>query len=406
MKTQVPVPTVVIERVTNQIQKDYPTLTQDQKTKLFSKLVEFWFYIYTEHQKEIQKLSASFGNEHLFNVYTHIHRSKLAKYRVKIGGKLIQYPELIKVLQSLQLVDINDTYSAGRFSKSYRTSPTLRYEMVQMIELDLSKLLINNKTREQLLQENPNHTKLINDLYLVKVHIDNFFLQIDFLIGSVYKWEKGEAKVLTPEHAYALKIRAIKINLGIHFFSVACTGRIYSSLANLPKLTLPFITLNGKVPMEIDAANCQPLLLASLLNHSSFKSDCESGIFYDKMAEHLGLTRQEFKIKSYAQIFFNNKKISKEMSETLDQVYPNLSEQINEWKAKSKKAAQAMDKVNLLWHKLQSLEASVFVKTALEQMRPVFTRHDSIVCTPEDFDSISKAIKKRFKEIGIKVTLK
>jgi len=408
MSTQIPIPipTLVIQNITNYISVNYPTLSENNKTKLFSRVCELWFTIYTEHQHEIQKKSKDFHNSHIDNIYVDIPKTRLAKFQIKIAGTNIQYPTILGILKSTNLIHINDAYSTNRFSKSYRPNPEIKYDLIQNIELDLQKFTKNFKTREQLLEENPTYTKLISDLYLIKVDLSQFFKTLESLIGLPYKTEKGQEIILTPQHAYSLKIRAIKTNLGIHFFSVASTGRLYTSLSNLPKLTLKHITLNNKPTVEIDAANCQPLLLASLINHPQFTQDCEAGIFYNKMANHLGITREEFKIQSYAQIFFNNKKITKTMATQLDSVYPGLSTLINQYKCKSKKEAQTKHKSELLWHQLQSLESQIFIGTALSQLAPVITRHDSIICNQEVEEEIRNTLIKKFSKIGIKVTLK
>src|SRR5690606_32544737 len=139
------------------------------------------------------------------------------------------------------------------------------------------------------------YRKLIDDLYLVNIDLEKLYWHLDQTIGMPYS-NKTDA-VLTPAKAYSLKIQALKINLGIHFFSVSSTGRIYSSIANLPTVMLPFLELHNEKVVEIDAVNSQPLLLAGMINHPQFKADVEAGLFYEKMAESMDISRQEFKMK-------------------------------------------------------------------------------------------------------------
>jgi hypothetical protein len=409
MKTQLPIPVVVVESITNYIEINYSTISENHKAKLFSKLVELWFTIYVKHENEKSEKESDFNSSALDNIYANINKSQLSKFTIYIGNQL-QYTHLIKILEDSKLINVNNSYEVGKNPKSYRPNPEIKYDLIQTVNIDLSKFLENHKTKEQLINENPTWaTKLINDLYLVKVDLQGFYKSIDQLVNKVYKLEKGKEKILTESLAYGLKIKAIKIDLGIHFFSIAPTGRIYSSIANLPKLTLPFISLKGQIPVEIDAANCQPLLLASLIDNEQFKLDCESGTFYDKMALFLNISRTEFKLLSYSKIFFNNKKIYGKMAKTLDLVYPGLSEQINQFKAKSNKEAESIKKENpnaLLWHRLQSLEASIFISTAKEQLTPVITRHDSILCWSSEVESIRETLKEKFNSLGIKVTFK
>jgi hypothetical protein len=403
--TEIPVPVNVIDATSNYIATTYPGLSESHKSKLFSKLAEVWFYIYSTHSEERNRQLPKFHNHHIDNIYVNISRTILSTFQIRIGSTIMQYTELIRILNNCGLIDINHSYEVGKNPKSYRPNPEIRYELTRTIPINLEKFIKANHSKSDLLKSNPGYESLINNLYLVKIDLPNFFEEIENSIGQTYKWDKGEPKVLTAELAYRLKIKAIKINLGIHFFSVSSTGRIYSSLANLPKVCLPHVTLNGLRPIEIDAKNCQPLLLSSIIKNQEFQTDCEAGVFYDRMADHLGITRTEFKMLSYAQIFFNNKKINAKTVSQLESVYPGLATQINAYKCKSKKEAAAVGDENLLWYRLQSLEAKIFIQTALKQLTPVITRHDSILCLPTEVDAITEQLTSAFKKIGIDVKL-
>lgn len=405
MKTNLPIPIYVVNKISTYLLTTYPNISETHKSKLFSKLIELWFFVYDSHNEEKAKKLNKFFNNHIDNIYVNISRTELKIFNVYVG-KQLQYIDLLKILESTGLIDINSSYEVGKNSKSYRANPAIQYNLIETIEIDVTKFIKSNASKSEILAKNPGYETLIENLYLIKIDLPNFFNKLDESINQVYKWDKGEPKILTNELAYALKIKAIKINLGIHFFTVSSTGRVYSSLANLPKVCLPFILLNGFQPIEIDATNCQPLLLSSIINNIQFKTDCELGIFYNEMANHLGISRDEFKILSYAEIFFNNKKITQKMAIKLNTIYPGLSEEINEYKYSSKKAAKAQPETDLLWFRLQSLESSIFIKTALEQITPVITRHDSILCLPSQCEEICKSITNKFLEIGISVNLK
>ena len=126
--------------------------------------------------------------------------------------------------------------------------------------------------------------------------------------------------------AEGLRISAYKINLGIHNYSISSTGRVYSSFANYPTFGLPFLTLDGKKLLEFDLTNAQPLLLNLFIDHPKFKADCEAGIFYDVMAKEMNISRQAFKLRSFALIFFNFEKIKShtKLYQALEVVYPGF----------------------------------------------------------------------------------
>ena len=405
-KTPIPIPIIVIEQVSAYIASTYPTLDEKYRVKLFTILVELWFYISVKHVDEKTRLMDKFQNASIDNIYVDISQEDLRPFTIFINGTQLQYTNLLGQLVEAKCININHSYEVGKNSKSYRPDVGIKYDLCSTVDLSLYRFYNSNKTQNDHINENPEYETLIRNLYLVKVDLGRFFTSIDDLTNKVYKTDRGRDIILIPQLAYALKIRAIKINLGIHFFKVSSTGRIYSSISNLPKLTLPYITLNGEIPVEIDAANAQPLLLASIIDQPQFKEDCESGRFYDIMAESLSMSRTDFKILSFGQIFFNNKKINKKMGTALDSIYPSLTKQINHYKSNSRKESQDWDESKFLWYKLQSLESQVFIKTALSQSRPVLTRHDSILCLPSEAPSIRTALLKEFAKLGIAATLK
>lgn len=396
MKT--PIPLTVVNNLNQYISLELPTLTQKQSNKLLTMLIELWFYVKVKHSSEVDNLE---NNEkglkesqtaHLN--FTNLHSSELSKFRILVGKSILTYVELLSILLDNQLIERNDIYSSGRFSKSYRPHSQLKYELFSDIEINLEKIFRNNKTREDLYKENPHkYRKLIDDLYLVNIDLEKLYFHLDQSIGLPYS-NKTDSP-LTPAKAYSLKIQALKINMGIHFFSVSSTGRIYSSIANLPTVILPFLELHNEKVVEIDAVNSQPLLLAGMINHPQFKADVENGCFYEKMAESMGINRQEFKLKSYRWIFFNENKIGSVWQERLDAVYPGLTQQINKLKAERP-----------LWFSLQQMEANIWIKVAQKQLVPVITRHDSILIKESMVNTIKKQIIKEYKKRNLKVSLK
>jgi hypothetical protein len=166
-------------------------------------------------------------------------------------------------------------------------------------------------------------------------------------------------------------------------------------MANLPSIMIPFISLNNQSVVEIDAANSQPLLLANLVNNPKYQTDCENGLFYEVMGNSMGISRDEFKEKSYKWIFFNDNQIGKVWKDRLEAVYPGLTKQINQIKSEKP-----------LWFELQSLEADIWIKIAQKQLNPVITRHDSLIVESKHATRISKEIEKEYKRRGMKVKLK
>lgn len=393
---KIPIPTSVVTNVNQHLLTSFPTLTEKQKLKLFQRLIELWFYVKQAHVSDVQHLESRephiTGSSHL--KLTNINRSNLQTFQIRIGKSVLTYKWLIDQLIAANCLERNPKYSTGRFSQSYRPHPILKMDCFLPIELDIERIFARAHTREQLYEANPHrYRKLIDDMYTVTIDLESLFAFLDTNIGFPYS-KKTDAP-LTPAKAYSLKIQAIKINLGCHFFSVASTGRIYSSIANLPTCILDFIRLNNNPIVEIDAVNSQPLLLAALVDNPTFKSDVEAGCFYEKMAQSMGITRQEFKLKSYRWIFFNEQLIGSIWQSRLDAVYPGLTAQIN-----------AIKEQQPLWFALQSSEAAIWVTVAQRIIAPVLTRHDSMLVTPTSVTEVIKQIKREYQKIGLSVSLK
>lgn len=393
-----PLPVTVIQSIENHISNRYPSIKATHKTKLFTILSELWVFIKDKHLGSTLKLESSeqrikeSGKSHLN--WVNINTSELIQFNTSINKIRFTYSKLLDILLDLNLIERNDTYNVGNFSKSYRPASDINYSTIRNIEINLSKVFKNVKSKSDLIKENSHqYLKLIEDLYLTKIDLTRFYSDIDQMIGMPYS--KKTTAVLTPAKIYSLKLQALKINLGLHFFSVSSTGRVYSSIANLPTIMISYLTLNNESVTEIDATNSQPLLLSSLVNHSKFTRDVESGVFYETMAESMGITRHEFKMKSYRWIFFNDNQIGSVWTKRLDKVYPGLANQINEIK-----------KTDKLWFLLQKAEADIWIKIALKQPDPVLTRHDSILITDNEIESIKKQLKTEYKKRGMKVTLK
>jgi len=396
MKTLIstPIPTEVLQRITDSIKFEYPELDEKSRTKLLSRLVELWWLIKDAHIKELSKIS-DYETSNLEYRYTNISSRTLSKFEIQINKK-IKVNTLLLMLEQARVIDINNIYSVGNFTKSYRPTPELDYLHTFNIPIDFSKIIDSYSSEEQLIAKNdPKYTKLIKDLYKTRIDLTSFFLVMDSITNTIYKKVKGVEKIMTPDLAYDYKMRAIKINLGLHFFSVSSTGRCYTSIANLPTITLKYLTVDGRNMIDIDLNNSQPLNLSVLIDNPQYKKDCESGVFYDKVAAHLNITRDEFKLKSYETIFFNKDKVTGLTADNLEVVYPGIVRQINALKDKEE-----------LWFLLQKMEADLWISTALEISNTILTRHDSVMIFPEDLQSFKDSITAKYKKLGASITLK
>ena len=409
MKTSIPIPVQVLHRLKSTIRLKH--LDQKAENRLYQNLIELWFTIKVCHSAEKSKLEDSFRNrpyQSLENIYTNIHRDKLTPYQLHVSGKKYNYSDLIAMLIEADTIEVNNHYSAGHFSKSYRPHSSISSAEISMIIVDLHRFvnfMSIGCTRESALDEYPHLADHINAVWSTTIDLEDAFKRI------------ADAQMSAAD-AYDYQLRALKIALGIHFFTEASTGRLYTSIANFPKLLLPCLRLNGQSLIEIDVCNSQPLLLTAFVDCPTYAADVQDGMFYDRLADALGRTRDYAKRISFSKIFFNNAYVCGAVAIALDSIYPGLLTQINELKFSSPQNAAiefANGQYNFLWFKLQSLEADIVI-TAAENMygTPFLTRHDSILIprpTGGDNDApfphaVVLALEKEFSIHGLKPSLR
>jgi hypothetical protein len=398
---QVIIPVAVIASITDWVVLNHPTITEKQKTKFVKTLCTIWWVIY--EKQTTTPFYYQHHNPHM--VFAEINSRYLLKWQVKLGSRQLFYNRLIDILQELELVDVNEQYSTGRFSKSYRPNPNIDYSEITEIQLNLDKFFESVKTEQQLINLWPNEEKLISDLFLTTVDLKGLHQTLIDTIGKPYKlqwnswYTKCWDKILTPRLAYSILRQALRVNLGIHFFYRDDRGRCHTTISNLSKLAVPHLQLNGKPVKGIDAANCQPLIMSSFFNLPDFQSACEQGEFHNRMAESLQITREEWKGRVW-QIMFSNNELTTKVYQALEREFPGLADAINS----TKQALPGQE----LWWRLQSAESDIFIETALKyKSGPVLTRHDEILCNEEDEQELRRLLKQEFdNQLGLNVTLK
>ncbi len=388
------IPIKLLDRIKFGIESssDFIHLKEKQKLKLTQSLIELWLFIYNEQRKD-ESTSTLKG-------FTNIHRNNLINFRIKLDNKLFSYSNLIEFLQKLELLEINEVYSSGAFSKSYRVlSNFLELDFVEF-EIDFEKIFTNIKDKKYWLKKYPNLQKQIKETYEVKIKLTEYIRWINNNIGTELKpiIKNGvlETRILTKERAFDYIIDAIKINLENIWFKLSDEGRFYNSTTNLSYTALPFIQLKRRSVKEIDVKNCQPLLLCALIKNELYKKDVESGIFYDRVAEKINKTREEFKVLSYKYIFFGSKNLkSGAIYDAMNELYPGFIQEMNELRNKMSVAKE-----------LQKVESNIFVNKISNYDFKMILRHDAVFVFEEDFDLVKELVIEEFKKIGLRATIK
>jgi hypothetical protein len=389
------IPTKIIELVDLTINKesDLINITEKQKVKLSKTLIKLWLYIYQKQR----------NNEDIINLkgYTNINSKELkANFEIEVSCIRLGYKQLLKMLEEVNLISINNKYSSGSFSQSYRITTEFINNDYKEIEIDFDKLLEGFHNKSYWLNKYPKHTKQIEDLYKVEIDLSSYVQWLKNNIGKKLKPKMGiygiEETYLTTEKAYDFINDVIKVNYKNIWVKVSNEGRFYNSITNLSSTTIPFIRIKRKEIIEIDIANCQPLILSKLINNTQYRKDCEDGIFYDKLSKELNTTRDESKLLSYKYIFFNNNKLkSGRIYDSMVNLYGDVIEQINDLRGSMEIAKE-----------MQKIESSIFVDKIGKMNIDMMIRHDSVSVVKEDYDIIKLAVIKEFNKIGLKPTIK
>lgn len=197
------------------------------------------------------------------------------------------------------------------------------------------------------------------------------------------------------------------------FTSDANTGRVFNNVTSLPKELRAFLRLDGKCLVEIDVANCQPLLLLSLYDNEPERAQFEKavigGTFYELLnaalkRKYAKSKRDKLKQAVFRQIFFGKIPVKpKSVCVAFAQMFPVLYEKILKVKTTDYR------KLALL---LQKSEADIIIGKVVDGIArtsktPVLTVHDSILTLPEHVEEVKQRMEAAFLEaLGVKPTLK
>jgi hypothetical protein len=386
---KVKIPTAVLELVVKSV-KLRLNLTEKEQSKIIKKLIQLWIFIYNEQINDINISS--------LKAYTNINVSELCKFNISIGKRRYKYKELLDLLSDL--IDINNKYKSGSFSKGYRIITSSFGNSLTEVNIDFEKSFNIIKSKKYWVDKYPLYNHLINDAYEAHINLGDYLNWMfenenmelkPILVNGVLK-----RRFLNRDKIWEYFFNALKINIGDLWFKVSNEGRLYSSISNLSYTAIDFLEFNYQSLIDIDIKNCQPLLLSTILGECKgslkYKMDVENGIFYDKMAAELNISRNEFKVLSYRLIFFNPKPLlSGKVYSCMKKLYGDVIEEINR-----------LNKDGRLSHKLQKLESELIVDKIGRLNIPKLLRHDQVICLKEHKDLLIKELLNEFNKLGLK----
>jgi hypothetical protein len=392
---KVKVPTKVLDEIVSYIKIDnnLSKSKEKQQQKFIKVLIELFMFIYDRQ----------INDDEIFNLkgFTNINEKELQNFNVQLNGNRYKYKSLLNILKFIGLISINERYSTGSFSMSYRIETEyIKTTNLTEVNIDIDKVFHNTYNKSYWLEKYPNQSNLIEDAYNSSIDLDAYIHWLNNNINTnlkpVIKGGFIVDRILTEERAYHHLFLALKVNMKNIWFKLSDEGRFYSSISNLPSGAIPFIKLYGYDTISLDVRNCQPLLLSILLNNEQYSNDTQNGLFYKNMANDLGKGENEFKVLSFQYIFFNPKQLrSGQIYNAMESRYKGIMSQINKLKEEG-----------CLAKTLQRLESNIFVKGLGSLNMFKLLRHDEVIVMLKDKENISRYLRKEFKMFNINIIIK
>lgn len=304
------------------------------------------------------------------------------------------YGPMMAVLDQVGAVEQrrHGSYEVGKKAKSYRLAP--KFWAAQPFEIAAPKLA---------------------------QRIDRCFTRSSYagMKSPAHKWivESFKATSFSPDAASALAARAFATPDARHraenhaanvqtqrvrFHVSKSSGRIYHSVANLPKMLRQELLIDGEATAEIDISCSQPSLLASLyllddLAHVAERQEyldlLLSGTFYEQLAPGKDWDRAKIKTAFFNQIAYGSYYCSGkyELLPPFTQRFPILAGAMASVKKEGNKELPI---------KMQKLEADVVIAGACAECAKgqlkVLPVHDSLICKVSEAEMVAGIFKRNW----------
>lgn len=340
-------------------------------------------------------------------------------------------------LLNKEIIEMDHSYSAGEYSKSYRLSEKYRGIKHKKIKIEDVRILQRvNKHKLKSINEIPSGLEykfLYENLNKISINHNEAVKYINTNCSG------------DPELYNAYKISIDYLNEKNFYFTVDNTaGRVHTNVTNLSKDLRCFLSYEGKPLINIDISNSQPFLFNILIqdffkaklpqNVFSFNNNTFSnfsnpsipsitnyknispyvvqfpdivlyerltseGIFYEYLMKEAGLKnkdRQKFKKEFFGKVFFckSSYKYTYDEAKLFKKLFPNVYRIILHYKKEDYRQ---------LAINLQRAEADLMINKVCKRIateRPdmfVCTIHDSILTTKENKSYICNVILNEFE---------
>tara|TARA_R110001592_G_scaffold243783_1_gene504857 strand:+ start:99720 stop:100751 length:1032 start_codon:yes stop_codon:yes gene_type:complete len=337
-------------------------------------------------------------------------------YRVQVTmtsgkKKRLTFSAMTSILKRASVIDINGKYEKNKFCKSYR--PSLKSLNSEYYEEAFSEIIFIPSDPKSLISMYPSVKKNILDGFKTSIDIEaykcwlinNKGIELKPKMKKIKNIEHGgyyrivEERTLTTARINNYLYQAAKINAHALWFSVARSGRLYSSFTNLSYTATPFFIIEGQKTAPFDLPNAQPLLLALKLEarFSEYRHAVANAQFYQLLADEMNIDKMSAKIASYRHVFFSKKTIIRSNGK----IYEAM---VNLFGNECITQIEDIKKNNDLSFELQKSESELFVYYLAQLDITSITKHDEIICKEEDLSLIKGRIYDYFKVRGIVIS--
>lgn len=337
------------------------------KNKVIDKCISLWLYIANSQTIQYNRDSSlkerlSRMNLFAFDEFVPINKAVLdKKFSVH---RFVRYTGLLKILEDIDVIEINDWYKVGTQSKGYKINKkVLKSAYGEVVWVEPTDPLDNykHKTKQDWIKTYPEHQNLIENHYKCLINIIELEreLKTQVVLGEI-----------NEDKYFAYLNTSLMFNQRYFWFARKDgRGRFYSSFTNLPKVVRKHITLDGSFVCEIDLKNALPLFISYYVKHADFKKDCLEGVLWDKLSDRLEVSRERIKEEFFTKIVFNKEeKRSGYMYNCVEMLYPGLYDMILEIKSDRD-----------LYEKYTDLESKIFVSGMKIFEFPYLSIHDCLV---------------------------
>jgi len=397
------IPLNLKEGLIDMINQDATTygFTPDQKARVPKLSIGLWCFIMDEQIHKYQIKTKSY-HDNPFGFFVNIHSGALEKFSMRAGDIRLRYNFFVELLIRGGYIKKNENYSNYAFPMSYKIETDfIKWPFTEVpIELPKSHIYTRSiRTKEQWIAYFPAEKQIIEAHYDTNINISKLDEFLYSNLGRAYKynWENGvRTEVILDYQNYMYYLNAaFRFKQKDFFFSRPDKeGRFYTSFNNLPKIVRQFCSIDGKSICELDLKNAQPLFLSYILEHYTFRKDCELGSFWDRLSGKIDKPRELTKVYVMKYVFYpknNNSVKGGKTYEAMEELYEGLIKMIEDFRNEEN-----------MWDTLQKKEASIFVDCMLKHNLKFLPIHDSIAVCMDQSELAKNILQAELKLQGVK----